>query len=253
MSVALCPGPRVVRVLVADPIDGYLDGVTMLLRDAVVPTPAGPVALTLVATTRWGDDAVDLARRHEPDVVVIDARLLEVPDRDIVHELGTVLARRQVHVLVLVPPGADGVLGGAFRAGARGFLIRETASAHLADAICTVSRGHCWIEGAVSTRLLPPLAEVADTRAAASAEVHRIEQRLRTLTRSQHEVLTHYAQGRRPPEIASLRSCSVENVRSHLYAGKRRLDATDLALVVTAFFTTGAIRLPRLDLAETRH
>ncbi|GAA3392584.1 sigma factor-like helix-turn-helix DNA-binding protein [Cryptosporangium minutisporangium] len=250
MSVAVRSGPRVVRVILADTSEDYLDGAAMLLTDAVVPTPAGAVALSLVAMTRWGDDAVDLARRHEPDVVVIDARLLAVPGRDVVHELGTVLARRRVHVLVLVPPGADGVLGGAFRAGARGFLVRETAAEYLADAICTVSAGHCWIDGAVSTRLLPPLAEVADLRATASAEVRRIEQRLRTLTRSQLEVLTHYAQGRRPAEIASLRSCSVENVRSHLYAGKRRLDATDLALVVTAFFTTGAVRLPRLGLAE---
>ena len=130
-----------IRVLIADD--------EKLLRSALAALLNLEDAITVVAQADNGPEAVALAARHQPDVVLLD---LEMPGQDGVEAAGEILRQRPDQaVILLTRHGRPGVLRRALRAGIRGFLDKSIDPEALAQVIALVHSGQRYIDAEIST------------------------------------------------------------------------------------------------------
>src|SRR5690349_10106702 len=136
-------GPTV-RVLVADDQTVVREGLVMLL--GLSP------GVEVVAAAADGDQAVDLARRHRPDVVLMDLRM---PRTDGVAATRRILQELPAtRVIVLTTYADDDSVFAALEAGARGYLTKDAPAAEIQRAIRTVFDGEALLDPSVQRRLL---------------------------------------------------------------------------------------------------
>jgi DNA-binding NarL/FixJ family response regulator len=128
-----------IRVVVADDQPAVRAGLVMILS-------AAP-GIEVVGEAGDGVEAVELAGRLDPDVVLMDVRM---PRLDGIAAIGRISA----DVLVLTTFDVDEYLFGALRAGASGFLLKDVDAAGLVDAVRVVARGEGFIAPAVTRRLI---------------------------------------------------------------------------------------------------
>ncbi len=181
------------RVLIVDDHPVYRDGLRLTLD--------GWKQATLVGEASDGDEAVTLAARLQPDVVVMD---VQMPGRSGVEATRSIVAARPATaVLVLTMFEEDDLVVAAMRAGARGYLVKGATRDELRNAITTVAGGGAVFGAAVASRL--------------GAIIDRSTDRpFRNLTGREHEVLELMAQGRANGEIAGRLSISEKTVRNHV-------------------------------------
>lgn len=122
-----------VRVVVADDQELVRAGFVALIR-------AEP-DLVVVGTAGRGDDAVTVVRRTRPDVVLMDVRMPGLDGIEAVRRIRQDSGLSAVEVLVLTTFGLDEYVFGALRAGARGFLVKDTPPERLLEAVRRVARG----------------------------------------------------------------------------------------------------------------
>jgi len=222
------PAPvRTVRVLLADEQPMLRSGLRMALNAAG--------GLTVVGEAGDGAEAVDLARRLLPDVVLMDLRL---PRLD-----GLAATRRiaasglPVRVLILTAYDADEQVLNAVAAGASGYLCKDVAPEELVAGIRTVAAGGAVVAPALLDRLLIRLAEllpVAEATAAAPA--------LDTLTEREREVLIHVAKGHSNAEIARALTVSETTVKTHVGHLLTKLRLRDRVQAVVLAYESGLVR-----------
>jgi two-component system response regulator DesR len=130
-----------IRVLIADD--------EKLLRSALAALLNLEDTITVVAQADSGPEAVALAARHQPDVVLLD---LEMPGQDGVDAAAEILRQRPDQaVILLTRHGRPGVLRRALRAGIRGFLNKSIDPEALAQVIALVHAGQRYIDAEIST------------------------------------------------------------------------------------------------------
>lgn len=184
-----------VRVLIADDHPVYRDGLRL--------TVDGWEDATLVGEASDGDEAVTLAARLHPDVVVMD---MQMPGRSGVEATRAIVARSpSTAVLVLTMFEEDDLVVAAMRAGARGYLLKGASRDELRSAITTVAAGGAVFGPAVASRL-GAIIERGGSSARAFPE----------LTDREHEVLELMAQGRANPDIGRRLGISEKTVRNHV-------------------------------------
>jgi DNA-binding NarL/FixJ family response regulator len=184
------------RVLVADDQDAVRAGLVLILDTAP--------DLTVVGQARDGFEVVDAARRLRPDVVLMDVRM---PGQDGVSATRTIVAEGLGAVLVLTTFDLDEYVFGALRAGAAGFLLKDTDAGGLVDAVRTVGRGDGVIAPAVTRRLI---AAFAATPPAVAPEA------VASLTAREREVLAAIGHGRSNAEIAERLGMAESTVKTHV-------------------------------------
>ena len=183
------------RVLIADDHPVYRDGLRL--------TVDGWDEATLVGEASDGDEAVALAARLNPDVVVMD---VQMPGRSGVEATRAIVARSpSTAVLVLTMFEEDDLVVAAMRAGARGYLLKGATRDELRSAIITVARGGAVFGPAVARRL----GAIVERGGAA-------ERPFPDLTDREQEVLELMAQGRANPDIARRLGISEKTVRNHV-------------------------------------
>jgi DNA-binding NarL/FixJ family response regulator len=175
--------------------------------------------LEVVGQAGDGAEAVELARRLRPDVVVMDVRM---------PVLDGVAATRQItaaglpsRVVVLTTFDLDEHAFAALQAGASGFLLKNAEPAELVAAIRTVARGDAVVAPRVTRRLLETFA--AQLPAAGRAE----DPRLARLTDREREVLVQVATGRSNAEIAAELTLSELTVKTHVGRLLTKLELRD--------------------------
>ncbi|MFC4004648.1 response regulator [Prauserella oleivorans] len=214
-----------VRVLVADD-QALVRGSFGMLVDSAE-------GLTVVGEAATGVDAVAAARRHRPDVVLMDVRMPEMDGIEATRLICTGPETREVRVLILTTFDLDDYVFSALRAGASGFLLKDTPPSELLSAIRIVAAGDALLAPKVTRRLIDeftrrprhgnrPLAAILDG-----------------VTDREREVLLLIARGLSNTELAAELHLSLATVKTHIGRLLAKLGARDRAQLVIAAYESG--------------
>ncbi|MDA3646316.1 response regulator transcription factor [Saccharopolyspora indica] len=198
-----------VDVLVVDDDPIVRFGLTMMLR--------GAPDLRVVAEAGDGAQAVELAERHSPDVVLMDIRM---PGADGLTATEAIRRRpRAPQVVVLTTFDADEHVLRALRAGAAGFLLKDTPPEELVVAIRQAAEGRPVLSPEVTRRLIDRVTEsAADTRREAA------RRKLDSLAERERAVAIEIGAGRSNSEIAARHHIGLATVKTHVSAILTKLD-----------------------------
>jgi DNA-binding NarL/FixJ family response regulator len=191
-----------------------------------------------------GREAVDLARREFPHVVLMDIRM---PVLDGVQATRLICADpnlERTRVLVLTTFDLDEYVYNALRAGASGFLLKETRPRELLHAIEVIAAGDALIAPAITRRLIAEFAARQDPAQPPAA--------LAELTDREREILRLVAHGLSNAEIAGRLVISPLTAKTHVSNVLRKLDRRDRAALVALAYESGLINPRRHALTRAR-
>ncbi|MEV0354358.1 response regulator transcription factor [Nonomuraea sp. NPDC050680] len=208
-----------IRVLVADD--------QALLRGSFKVLVDSEPDLTVVGEATTGAEAVAVALEERPDVVLMDVRMPEMDGIEATRRIGD-LAR----VLIVTMFDLDAYVYDALRAGASGFLLKDTPPADLVAAIRVVAAGEALLAPRVTRRLIEEFA-----RTPASLQVKGLQ----GVTEREREVLTLIARGLSNNEIAAHLHLSLATVKTHISRLLAKLDARDRAQLVIVAYESGLV------------
>ncbi|HEX4926617.1 MAG TPA: response regulator transcription factor [Burkholderiales bacterium] len=209
-----------IRVLLADDHALVRAGIRSLL---------GSMAeVEVVGEASSGEEAIELAQRENPDVVLMDIAMRGMTG------LQAAAAMRErmpsVRVVILSMHSGEEYVLQALRAGAAGYLLKDAATGELELALRSVMRGESWLSPAVSRQVVEGY--VQRTGGETAPEV---------LTARQREVLRLVAGGKSTKEIAFLLNLSVKTVETHRAQIMDRLGIRDVAGLVRYALRTGLV------------
>ena len=186
-------------------------------------------AIEVVAEAENGEQAIELARRHDPDVVLMDIRM---PGID-----GIEATRRMPRqkVVILTTFGLDEYIIEALRAGASGFLLKDAPVEELVRTVQTVAAGDAQLSPEVTKRLLEQVARRLP------AAVARDTGSLTELTDREREVLRLMAVGMTNAEIANALFVSEPTVKTHVSSVLQKLGLRDRVQAVIYAYENGLI------------
>ncbi|MEU3961046.1 response regulator transcription factor [Streptomyces buecherae] len=190
-----------VRVLVAEDQTSVRAGLVLILRSAP--------DLRVVGEAADGEQAVALARELRPDVVLMD---VQMPRLDGVSATGQIVADGLADVLVLTTFDLDEYVFGALRAGAAGFLLKDSEATELLAAVRTVARGEGLIAPSVTRRLIHEFGRVQPPGPASGPDAALLD----SLTRREREVLGALGEGLSNAEIATRLTMAEATVKTHV-------------------------------------
>jgi DNA-binding NarL/FixJ family response regulator len=187
--------------------------------------------LQVVGEAADGRQAVDLARRERADVVLMDIRMPGVDGLEATRRISADEDLAGVKVIILTTFEADEYVYQALRAGASGFLVKDTEPADLLQAVRVVARGDALLSPSVTRRLITDRPE----RPAATGKI------LASLTDREREVMTLVAEGLSNDEIAARLFLSPLTAKTHVSRIMTKLGARDRAQVVVMAYETGLV------------
>ena len=215
-----------IGVLIADDEALIRAGFTVLVEAAS--------DLTVVGEARDGAEAVALAARLRPDVVLMDVRMPTMDGLDATARIAAANPSGDTRVLVVTTFDQDEVVFQALRAGASGFVLKDTLPELLLDAIRVVAAGEALLAPAVTRRLVEAFVRTSRPPAAAHPG-------LDTLTDREREVLVAVAAGRSNDELARELYVSPATVKTHVSRLLAKLGARDRAQLVVVAYESGLV------------
>lgn len=184
----------------------------------------------IVAECSDGDEVPAAVAAHRPDVVVMDLRMRRVDGIEATRRLGGTPP-----VLALTTFNEDELLSEALRAGAAGFVLKDSSAEELIRAVRAVARGDSYLDPAVTARVLTTYRKAAPgPRGTATAE----------LTTRELDVLTLMGRGFSNAEIADELCISGVTVKSHIGRIFGKLDLRDRAAAIVYAYDNGIV-VPR--------
>ncbi|MFF2657284.1 response regulator [Kitasatospora sp. NPDC058032] len=187
--------------------------------------------LVLVGEAADGRAAVDLVRERRPDVALMDIRMPVLNGIDATRELLGGADPAPVRVLVLTTFALDEYAFGALRAGASGFLLKDTPPAELLEAVRVVASGEALLAPTVTRRLIEEF-----RRRPALPAADRL---LDGVTEREREVLRLVARGMSNAELAAELFLSIGTVKTHVSRLLTKLGARDRAQLVIVAYESG--------------
>jgi len=187
--------------------------------------------IEVVGEAADGSEAVQLARQRRPDVLLMDIRM---PVLDGIAATRTIAASPEladVHVVILTTFELDEYIFDGLRAGAAGFLVKDTDAAELLRAVRVVAAGEALLSPAVTRRLIAEFT----TRTVSPAQLPGVDE----LTAREREVVALVASGLSNEEIAGRIYVSQSTVKTHLARAMMKLRARDRAQLVVFAYQAG--------------
>ena len=188
--------------------------------------------INVVGQAGDGHEAVTLAARLRPTVVLMDIRM---PGMDGLAAARAIIASSASRVLMLTTFDSDEYVYTALRAGASGFLLKDTPSQHLVTAVRSVAAGDALIDPTITRRLIQQFVRAARPGTA-------VPEKLAALTPREREVLSHIAEGLSNAEIATALVVEENTVKTHVGRILIKLGLRDRVQAVVLAYETGLIR-----------
>ena len=217
------PTKSEITLLVADDQQLVRAGLTLIVN--------GEAGMRVVGEAQDGLQALDLARKRAPDVVLLDIRM---PAMDGLTASRRILAETSSRVILLTTFDADEYIFEGLRAGASGFLLKDTPPEQLCWAVRSVAAGNALIDPAVTRRLILRFAAAAGTS-------ETTPERLKALTARELDVLRLIARGRSNAEIASDLVIEESTVKSHVAKVLMKLELRDRVQAVVLAYECGLV------------
>jgi len=214
-----------IRVVVADDQALVRSGFSVLL--------AGEPDIDVVGEAGNGAEAVALAASERPDVMLMDVRMPVMDGLEATRRISRDGTLGGTRVVILTTFDLDEYVHEALRAGASGFLLKDTLPVDLLNAVRVVAAGDALISPRITRRLIEEFARRPDpTTPAASGALEQ-------LTEREREVLELVAKGQSNAEIAAQLYVSHATVKTHVSRLLMKLDARDRAQLVMIAYETG--------------
>jgi DNA-binding NarL/FixJ family response regulator len=179
-----------------------------------------------------GAQAVELVRRHRPDVVLMDVRMPVLDGIEATRAITTDPATSGAHILILTTFDLDDYVYRALRAGASGFLLKDTVPEELLAAIRTLAAGDALLAPSVTRRLIREFAARPEPEERPSPKL------LEPLSAREREVLAEVAGGWSNTEIGERLHISAATAKTHVSRLLMKLDAHDRAQLVMIAYET---------------
>jgi DNA-binding NarL/FixJ family response regulator len=215
----------VIRVLLADDQALIRSGIRALLE--------AEDDIEVVGEAADGKQAVALAIAHRPDIALVDIQMPVADGIEATRQIVTDQRLAGVRVVILTNFGLDEYIFRALRAGASGFLLKDTQPAELLQALRIVMGGESLLSPAVTRRLISEfVARPPDAVAAAGMEA---------LTNREREVVAMVAHGLSNDEIAAAMVLSPTTAKTHVSRAMVKLGARDRAQLVVFAYQAGLV------------
>ena len=200
--------------------------------------------IEVVAEAGTGLEAIEVARRHRPDVILMDIRM---PDMDGLEATFQILAAADWNVRVLIlttfDPDEYVYVYRALRAGASGFVLKDIPADQLAIAVRTVADGGALLAPSITRRLIGQFTERRTVDAAVSGRLER-------LTDREREVVVAVARGSSNAEIAEGLFIGPATVKSHLSSILTKLGLRDRTQLVVFAYESGLVEAGTRDIGH---
>ncbi len=190
--------------------------------------------ITVVGEAADGTEAVRLAAREKPDVLLMDIRMPGLDGIEATRKIARDPALRDVHVIILTTFELDEYIFAAIRSGAAGFLVKDTDAAELIRAVRTVAAGEALLSPGVTRRLIAEFA----ARTKDPTPVRGVDE----LTERERQVLALIGTGLSNEEIARKIYISQSTVKTHSARAMMKLGARDRAQLVVFAYEAGLVR-----------
>ncbi|HEY7431721.1 MAG TPA: response regulator transcription factor [Streptosporangiaceae bacterium] len=215
--------------------------IRVALADDQVLVRAGFVALLdaeddieVIGEADDGHEAVSLARRARPDVVLMDIRMPGLDGIEATRRIAADPGLAATHVVILTTFDLDEYVFEGIWAGAAGFLVKDIDPAELIRAVRVVAGGEALLSPKITLRLIGEFATRSRTV--------RTSPGLDSLTAREREVVTLIASGLSNEEIAGRLYMSTSTAKTHATRAMTKLGARDRAQLVVAAYESGLVR-----------
>jgi DNA-binding NarL/FixJ family response regulator len=189
--------------------------------------------IEVVAEAADGRQGLEQARRHVPDVALVDVQMPVMTGIEATRHIAADPLLTDVHVVILTNYGLDEYVFDALRAGAAGFLLKDTEPAELLHAVRVAARGDALLSPAVTRRLIGEFVARPPDRSTARG--------MENLTRREREVTALAARGLTNEEIAAHMVISPFTAKTHISRAMNKLGARDRAQLVVFAYESGLV------------
>ncbi|GAA4229430.1 response regulator transcription factor [Actinomadura meridiana] len=214
-----------IRVLLADD--------QVLIRSGIRSLLDAEDDIEVVGEAADGQQAIALAAEHRPDIALVDIQMPVLDGIEATRQIVADPRLTDVRVVILTNYGLDEYIFRALRAGASGFLLKDTHPAELLQALRVAVRGNALLSPAITRRLISEfVARPPDVLSAVGME---------SLTNREREVVALVAHGLNNDEIAETIFLSPTTAKTHVSRAMTKLGARDRAQLVVFAYQTGLV------------
>jgi DNA-binding NarL/FixJ family response regulator len=214
----------VIRVLIADD--------QALVRGGFRSILSAYEDIRVVGEAANGAEAIELARRHAPDVVLMDLRM---PVVDGIEATRAITAQGSARVIALTTFDTDDYIYSALKAGATGFILKDDPAESLADAVRTAHSGQALLSPGVTRRIIDNYVRRAPPDAHPSTA-------FAVLTVRELDVLRAVTRGQSNAEVASALFMGEATVKTHLTSILAKFGLRDRVQAVVFAYENGLVR-----------